>query len=180
MRRRPAGRLRAALLLVAAACTRAPTPPPGPPPEIARVAVAPPTNHTGNPLTLDQHGRVTLVLPPKHDTVPDVLGFALRSALQRHRFDVGTATGPPAPLLHVDLRRWDTDEKDWSAVTVDLTATLVEPGTARALWSASRTGWVVPTPGATSRPAAWVAAARAVADGLVANWRPAKAEPPAK
>jgi len=167
----------AAALAALAACVQPPSPLPPPPDGIGRIAVAEPVNRTGKKLDMDEHGAFALVLGPKHSTVPEVLAADLRRELAKRRFDVVAPHGT-TPTLRVELTRWEPHATDWSAVTVDLRATVVEAGMARPLWTATRTGWVVPTPDADSRPEAWVAASRTVAERLVEGWRPGK--PPAK
>jgi hypothetical protein len=174
------GRLRTlavAVLLASGACGRPLAPLPPPPTGIGRIAVEEPTNKTGNKLEMDERGALALVLGPKHTTVAEVLAADLRKVLAKQRFDVVAPRGA-APILRIELDRWEAHAVDYSMVTVDLKAKVVEPGTARELWSVSRTGWIVRTPDAGSRPEAYVAASRAVAEGLLAGWRPG--QPPAK
>ena len=165
---------RLAAVLLLCACARQPPAPPLPPGPagLRQIAVAEPVNRTGHDLRVEERGAATtLVLPSNHATVPELLGLNLRTALAKRRFDVVAPKGPP-PVLHVELGRWEPNTTDWSTVTVDLTATLVDPGSNTTLWSAARSGWVVSTSGADSQAHAFIAASRAVADALVAGWQP--------
>lgn len=159
---------------VAACARRAPIPPLPPFPDgVWQVAVAEPANRTGHELRMDDRGAVTVFLGPNRSTVPELLAADLRVAIRKRRFDVLAERGA-VPVLRVELDRWEADAADWSTVTVDLTATLVEPTGGRTLWTAARHGWVVPTPGAHARPEAFVAASRDVANALVAGWQPTR------
>jgi hypothetical protein len=167
----------AGALVTLGACGPPLSPLPPPPTGIGRIAVEEPANKTGDKLQMDERGALALVLGPKHTTVSEVLAADLRKVLAKQRFDVVAPRGA-APILRIELGRWEAYAADYSMVTVDLKAKVVEPGTARELWSASRKGWIVRTPDAGSRPEAYVAASRAVAEGLLEGWRPGK--PPAK
>jgi hypothetical protein len=167
----------AALVLSLVACTTQLAPLPPPPSGLGRIAVEEPANRTGHSLEMDDRGALALVLGPKRSTVSEILAADLRRVLAKHRFDVVAARGA-APTLRVELGRFEAYAADYSMVTVDLTAKVVEPDTKRELWSATRTGWIVRTPDAESRPQAYVAASRAVAEGLLEGWQPDK--PPAK
>jgi hypothetical protein len=176
MSRRTLGAFAVSAALLAA-CTAPLSPLPPPPPGLGRIAVEEPVNRTGEKLEMDERGALALVLGPKHSSVSQILAADLRKVLAKQRFDVVAPRGT-APTLRIELGRWEAYAADYSMVTVDLKARLVEPETKKELWSASRTGWIVRTPDAGSRPEAYVAASRAVAEGLLEGWRPGK--PPAK
>src|SRR5258705_7927891 len=124
----------AVLLGGLAGCARRPAvaPLPSPPSGLLQIAVAEPVNRTGHDLRLDDHGPVALVLGPNHSTVPELLALDLRTALATRRFNVVPVKGP-VPVLRIELRRWDPDAADYSTATVDLTASVVEPSSGRAL-----------------------------------------------
>jgi hypothetical protein len=166
-----------ALASALAACGSPLAPLPPPPTGLGRIAVEEPANKTGDKLEMDDRGALALVLGPKTSTVSEILAADLRKVLAKQRFDVVAARGA-TPTLRIELGRWEAYAADYSMVTVDLKAQVVEPDTRKELWSASRTGWIVRTPDAGSRPEAYVAASRAVAEELLEGWQPEK--PPAK
>ena len=104
-------------------------------------------------------------------TVPEALASDLRQLLVDRDFRVVANTGY-APELRVQITRWDLYSADYSSVTVDLTASLVDPKSGRELWTARRTGWPVATPDARSSLDCSASAALAVARALIDGWQP--------
>ncbi|MCW5891102.1 MAG: hypothetical protein KIT14_11205 [bacterium] len=174
-RSRPALALTAALTaVVLGACTPVAPPPPGPA-GVARIAVDTPVNQTGQELVIDDRGLLSGLLGEKRSTLPDILAGDLRKALARRGFTVVTGASGSAPALRVDLKRWEPYTADYSTVTVDLTASLVDGGDGRTLWTITRTGWQVPTDQPRSSLEASLSASQFVAQTLVENWQPAGA-----
>ena len=150
------------------ACGVAETLPP-PPSGVAAVYVAPVENKTGDALAISGDTFVGKWIGREKRSVPDVLGRELEAALRDRGFAVG---GAGASQLKVQLKRFDPDQPALQYVSVALTATLTDAaGTVR--WTGERATWVVPTSNAVSLPAAYEAAARAVARGIVDGWKPA-------
>jgi hypothetical protein len=153
------------------ACARPPSFPP-PPGGVQRVAVEQPANRTGEDLIVDGPGLLQRVLRQETASVPDILGEDLRAVLVEQGFRV-TEPDADVPVLRTEIRRWQHYAADYKTVTVEVAAALVEPGSGRELWTASGADWVVPTNDAGSRHDASRAAARAVAEALLAGWLPA-------
>lgn len=187
------------LLLLAGACAR---PAPPPPPDMVRtVAVLPPANRTGDPLLVAGTSFLEkYAFRSDRVTVPDVLASEARLQLARRGFTVvsadevegatqGRAPGSPEAAaeiasrgklaglaLYLDVRRWEPDAPTHpSFVLVGLTASLVDPATARVVWSAERRTAPVATPGEVSLGPAYVTAARKVMEELLAPLGPERA-----
>lgn len=162
------------LLLVTAllGCTRPPSFP-SPPGGLQRIAVEQPANRTCSDLVVDGPGLLQRALGQEVATVPDLLAEDLRTALTQQGFRVATPGTDDVPVLRTEILRWQHYAADYETVTVDVMASLVEPGGGRELWKASRADWVVPTYGAGSRREAAMAASAAIADALLEGWHPA-------
>ena len=152
-------------------CARPPSFP-APPGGVRRIAVEQPANRTGDDLVVDGPGLVQRLLKQDRTTVPDLLAEDLRTALTRQGFSV---TGPEedVPVLRTEIARWQHYAADYKTVTVDVVASLVEPGSGRELWKASRADWVVATYDAGSRRESAMAASAAIAEALLDGWQPA-------
>ena len=157
---------------------------------IERIAVQQPVNRTGRPLMVDEPGllgkvldekpsNVPDVLGEKSSNVPDVLGENLRAELVNRGFQVVTDGSRTSPALRTEIRRWEPYSANYSMVTVDVVATVVEPTNGRELWSTQRSGWNVPTRDARSSREASVAASAAIARALLEGWHPAGSSAPA-
>jgi len=197
---RPGRRL--LLLVLAAACAHPVASPP--PRDIPRtVAVLTPGNRTGDPLLVAGTSFLEkYALKTDRVTVPDVLASEARRQLERRGFTVvpadavesatqGRAPGSPQAAaeiasrakldglaLYLDIRRWDPDAPTQpSFIVVALTAALVDPGTARVVWSAERPAAPVPTPGEVTLGSAYVTAARKVTEELLAPLGPERPPP---
>lgn len=171
-----------------------------PPPEMPRtVVVLPPNNRTGDPLLVA--GATMLeryVTRGERVAVPDVLASEARIDLERRGLTVvpaevvDEATGrvptsvedaaalamrakPDAgAALYLEIRRWEPDAATHPAfIIVGMTASLVEPASGRVIWSATRPSKPVATPGEISAGAAYVTAARAVMEEMLAPLGPA-------
>ena len=168
---------RVASILLAAAwvgcASLAPTPPVPPPTGVARLAVSKPANLTPNTLLVSDPGPLERrLLNRERETVPDILGQDLRDVLARQGFIVVSETSSgTSPTLQTEVRRWEPYAADYSAVTVDVVATLVAPG-GRELWRVERSRWSIPTRDANSERDASAMASRRIAEDLLANWRP--------
>ena len=146
---------------------------------IERIAVQQPVNRTGRPLMVDEPGLLGKVLDEKPSNVPDVLGDDLRAELVNRGFQVVTNGSRTSPALRTEIRRWEPYSANYSMVTVDVVATVVEPTNGRELWSTQRSGWNVPTRDARSSREASVAASAAIARALLEGWHPAGSSAPA-
>jgi hypothetical protein len=162
------------MAVVLAGCVQPPPPLPPAPNGIQRISVGKPENHTGRDLTVDDPGWLGRLVDQRRSNVPDVLATELRAELARLGFKV-VDPGGSSPVLRTDIRRWEPHSADYSMVTVDVVASLVDPDSGRALWSAERSGWHVPTRDARSGPEASRAASTAIAEALVDGWKPAGA-----
>ena len=186
-------------LLLTAACSRPVAPPP---PDIVRtVAVLAPANRTGDPLLVAGASLLEkYAVKSDRITVPDVLASEARLQLERRGFTVvpadqvetathGRAPGSPQAAaeiashaklaglaLYLDVRRWEPDAPVHpSFVLVGVTASLVDPGSGRVVWSAERPTGPVPTPGEVALGPAYVTAARKVMEELLAPLGPERA-----
>jgi len=146
---------------------------------IERIAVQQPVNRTGRPLMVDEPGLLGKVLDEKPSNVPDVLGDDLRAELVNRGFQVVTDGSRSSPALRTEIRRWEPHSANYSMVSVDVVATVVEPTSGRELWSTQRSGWNVPTRDARSSREASVAASAAIARALLEGWHPAGSSAPA-
>jgi hypothetical protein len=160
----------AAVLLVGCALPR-PVVEPGPS-GLRRVVVETPVNETGSDLVVAGPDPFARLIGEQPSTVPDVLGDELRTQLERRGFRLAEGTAGDAPVLRTQIRRWEPYAADYSMVTVDIDAALVEPGSGRTLWRATRTGWNVRTYDARSRADASMIASAAAAEALLAGWQP--------
>ncbi len=82
-------------------------------------------------------------------------------------------TGTGVPTLQIELRRWEPYSVDYSSVTVDLVASLVDSGST--LWTADRSNWTVATDDADSSIESAEIGAKEVAKALLDGWEPAGA-----
>jgi hypothetical protein len=169
-------RLAIVVVLVLAGCMSPPPPLPPAPSGIQRISVQEPQNRTGLALTVDDPGWLGRLVDQRRSNVPGVLATELRAELSRRGFKV-VDPGGPAPALRTEIRRWEPYSADYSMVTVDVAASLVDPDSGRAIWSAERSGWRVPTRDARSSREASLAASTAIAEALVEDWQPAVPAP---
>jgi hypothetical protein len=163
-----------AVVLVLAACVQQLPPLPPAPTGIQRISVQQPENRTGRDLTVDDPGWLGRLVDQRRSNVPQVLATELGAELARRGFKV-VDSGGSSPVLRTEIRRWDPYSADYSMVTVDVVASVVDPESGRALWSAERSGWRVPTRDARSSREASAAASSAIAEALVDGWQPAAA-----
>lgn len=158
-----------------AGCAHAPAPLPAPPNGVRYIAVEQPVNRTGEELVVYGPGLLQRVLRQDTVTVPDLLGEDLRKVLMQQGFRTPTPGMEDAPVLRTEIGRWEHYTANYETVTVDVVASLVEPGTGRELWKTARSGWVVPTYDAGSRRDASMLASTAIAEALLEGWEPAPA-----
>lgn len=175
---------RSLLLAVVATATVAgcgPSVPPLPPAPrgVQQISVQSPANQTGAALVVDEPGMIGHYFGEQTSTVPELLASDLRKLLADRGFRVLLATTDAAPTLRTEIRRWEPYSADYSQVTVSLVASLVDPPSGRALWTAERTNWRVQTPDARNAPEASASAAREIARALIEGWQPATGTPPA-
>lgn len=160
--------LTAATAFAACAVPLAPLPPA--PQGLKAVAIARPDNATGQDLAVNEVGFLSAVLDDsKQTSVPQLLENDLRFELGDKGFAIVKA-GPGAPVFRTEIRRWSPFAADYSHVTVDISASLVEPD-GRIVWSVERTGWAVPTSGSGNEIDATIKASHKVASDLVADWQ---------
>ena len=163
----------AALVAIAlAGCARPPAPLPPPPSGVRSIAVERPVNRTGDDLVVDGPGLLQRVLRKDTATVPDVLAEELEKLLMRQGFRTPAPGTDGVPVLRTEIGRWEHYSANYETVTVDVVASLVEPGSGRELWKAARSGWVVSTDHAASRRDASLAASAAIAEALLEGWAP--------
>lgn len=162
--------------LALAGCVHAPPPVAPGPHDLRTIAVQEPTNSTGTTLVSDP-GLILEWMGAERVTVTQRLGADLRAELERRGFAVVEKGAGDTPSLRVEIRRWQPYSADYSMVQVDLTATLVEPGSDRRLWSLERTNWIVPTRDAHSALDASAMACEAIAEELLRGWDPATTAP---
>lgn len=144
---------------------------PPPPTGLKSVAIAEPRNATGEDLKVNESGLLAGFLDDRKTTsVPELLQENLRVELGRRDFRLVPPDSGVAPVLRTDVRRWQPQSATWEQVTVDLTASLVEPGTGRVLWSVDQKGWIVPTEGAHNTIDASIKASRKIAETLTEGW----------
>jgi hypothetical protein len=155
-------------------CGPALQPLPPAPTGVQRIAVQEPANRTGDKLVVTDPGWIGQLLDEKHQTVPGLLAADLRDVLAKQGFKVAAASKkdtPSMPALRTEIRRWEPYSADYSMVTVDVAASLVDES-GRELWKAERTSWNVPTRDARSSREASMAASTAIAQALVEGWKP--------
>jgi hypothetical protein len=183
-------------LLLAVACASPTAPPPRD--MVRTVAVLTPNNRTGDPLLVAGTSALEkYALRSARVTVPDVLASEARLQLESRGFRVasadevesatqGRAPGSPEAAaeiatrakleglaLYVDVRRWEPDAPVHpSFVIVGLTASLVDPATARVVWTAERRTGPVATPGEVALGPAYVTAARKVMEEVLSPLGP--------
>jgi hypothetical protein len=160
------------VLITTLLCCARPASFPPPPDGVKRIAVDQPVNRTGDDLVVDGPGLLQRVLEQETSSVPDILAEDLRTVLTQQGFRVAQP-GEDVPVLRMEIRRWQHYAADYQSVTVDVGASLVEPGSGRELWKASRADWVVSTYNAGSRREASIAASEAIAEALLEGWQPA-------
>src|SRR6266850_777719 len=125
-------RHRSALIVVAAliGCIRTAPPLPHAPRGLDRITVQQPTNKTGDALVVDDLGLLGRLTEAAPTDVPDILAADLRTALINRGVKV-IKNPPRSPALRTEIRRWEPYTADYSVVTVDLVASLVEPSTGK-------------------------------------------------
>ena len=183
------------VVLMAGGCA----PPPAPPHNLPRtVAVLPPHNETGSPLPVAGSSLLErYAFDTRPVTVPDVLASEARLQLAYRGFTVvpddvvAQATGnrPPASAeaaadiakrahldgaaLFIDLRRWNPDPPtEPRVVIVDLVVSLIDPSSARTLWTNHWSTRPVRTLGEATLGASDISAARAVMGAVLAPLGP--------
>lgn len=163
-------------LLALAACgipaltPKAPEMPP-PPTGLKAVAVDMPRNATGENLKVNEDGFLAGFLDDRKTTsVPELLQEGLRVELSKRDFRLVPPSSGVAPVLRTDIRRWQPQSSTWEQVTVDLTASLVEPDSGRVLWSVDQRGWIIPTGGSQNSVDASEKASRKIAEDLTEGW----------
>jgi len=183
------------VVLMAGGCA----PPPAPPRNLPRtVAVLPPHNETGGPLPVAGSSLLErYAFDTRPVTVPDVLASEARLQLAYRGFTVvpddvvAQATGnrPPASAeaaadiakrahldgaaLFIDLRRWNPDPPtEPRVVIVDLVVSLIDPSSARTLWTNHWSTRPVRTLGEATLGASDISAARAVMGAVLAPLGP--------
>jgi hypothetical protein len=164
-----------AVVLAAAvlgACTQPSPPTPQGPVGVLRITVATPKNDTGQDLIVDDRGLFAGLLEEKRSTVPEILKKDLQEVLTLRGFKVLTGPGPGIAEMKIDLREWEPYVADYSTVTVDLVATLVDAN-GRDLWTVTRTNWQVPVDEPRTALNASLSASLYVARGLIESWQPA-------
>ena len=175
-----------------------------PPPPLATdmVAILPPNNRTGAPLSLARTSFGDLYAAPAESvTVADMLAAEVRAQLMRHGLSVVAPNvvefaldnhTPSSPqeatelavqgklegsALYLEIQRWEPDIPTFPTfVSVALGATLIDSATGRVIWTYHRPARPVPMPGAVSQWAASQLASYKVVEELLAEWR---AEQPA-
>ena len=189
--------MRSAWCLALVTCLASCAPPPGPPlPHGAShtVAVLPPSTKTPDPLLVAGSSFLErYVTGTTRVTVADVLESEARLQLERRGFsvvdpdqvdaatqrktpgspegaaEIAATSGLPGLALYLEIRRWEPDAPTHpSFVLVGARAALVDPATREVVWENDRTVSPVGTPGEISAGAAFVAAARKVAEELLA------------
>ncbi len=162
--------LAAFIAVAAGGCVRTPVRS-APPPALRTVAIAPPINLTGDELIVEGGSLLEkYVLDTPRVTVPEILTAEARRQLAARGVTVIAADAPAgaAPVLHLELRRWQPDAPfKPTYIIVALTASLVAPDTHRVLWSAEHPSRPVSTAGAISvANADLIAAARVMSEVL--------------
>ena len=164
---------RVALLAILVGCSTPLAPLPPPPQGVREIAVSQPVNATGQELLVSNPGMLGRVIGEETATVPDALASDLRTLLADRGFRLVAGNTGDAPDLRTQITRWKLYTADYSSVTVDLTASLVDPKSGRELWTARRTAWPVQTPNARSGLESSASAARTIARALIEGWQPA-------
>jgi len=166
------------------------------------IAVLPTSNQTGRVLEVEYGGLLNLIVAARTLTVPEVLDESLRAELRARGFVVAepatvtravgetpptsvreavdlTVRCRPAPVaLFIVLEQWEPDLGPANNfVDVALEAWLIDAPRGRVIWTYRRRLQPVPTQGMPNVGEAYVAAARQLADDLVATWRPSSPNP---
>lgn len=155
----------------AAVRSEGPTSPP-PPGGILMIDVAKTVDATGGKLPTQPKGPSFEPGTVKEPTVTESLATQLRTELIEHGFEVVVRPTPGVPELRTEIRRWEPYQVDYSMVTVDVTATLVDGKTGATIWTDTRRDWNVATPGQPTPFDAALEATRKVAKDLVHGWKP--------
>jgi hypothetical protein len=159
------------LAVFVSACAAPLTALPPPPTGLKAIAIATPQNKTGGDLTVNEDGFMAGLLDDRKTvTVPALLEDDLRVELNKRDFRIVKPDAGTAPVLRTDIRRWQPQSATWSQVTVDLSATVVENGSGRTLWTMDRSGWIVPTEGSNNAIDASTKAAHRIAEDLIEGW----------
>jgi hypothetical protein len=163
------------LLLLAVAvlvgCVHPPPPLPPGPSGLQRIVVEEPVNRTGGDLVVEGPGVFERLIGENPSSVPDVLAEDLRAQLEYRGFRLDKSK-EDVPVFRTEIRRWDPYTADYATVTVDIAVALIEPGSGRTLWSATRSGWKVRTIDARSRSEAFRLASAAIAEAVFEGWQP--------
>jgi hypothetical protein len=158
---------------VLGACTQPPkAPTPDGPVGVMRITVATPKNDTGQDLVVDDRGLFAGLLEEKRSTVPEILKKDLQEVLTLRGFKVLTGPGAGIAEMKINLNKWEPYVADYSTVSVDLVATLVDAN-GRDLWTVTRTNWQVPVDEPRTALNASLSASLYVARSLIENWQPA-------
>jgi hypothetical protein len=159
------------VVVVLSACAAPLTALPPPPSGLKAIGVATPRNATGGDLKVNEDGFMAAVFDDKKTvTVPGLLEEDLRVELSKRDFRLVSPDSGTAPVLRTDVRRWQPQSATWQQVTVDLSATVVENGSGRTLWSVDRNGWIVPTEGSSNAIDASTKASHRIAEDLTEGW----------
>jgi len=152
------------VVLMAGGCA----PPPAPPHNLPRtVAVLPPHNETGGPLPVAGSSLLErYAFDTRPVTVPDVLASEAAADIAKRAHLDGAA-------LFIDLRRWNPDPPtEPRVVIVDLVVSLIDPSSARTLWTNHWSTRPVRTLGEATLGASDISAARAVMGAVLAPLGP--------
>ena len=166
--------MRRALLLAVAVlvgCVHPSPPLPPGPSGLQRVVVEEPVNRTGGDLVVEGPGLFSRLIGENPSTVPDVLAEDLRAELEYAGLPARQGQRGRVPVLRTEIRRWEPYTADYETVAVDIAVALVEPGSGRTLWSATRSGWDVRTIDARGRADASRLASAAIAAALFEDWQ---------
>lgn len=191
--------LQMAACLAGCATSQAP-----PPPDLDRhIAVLPVNNTTGDPLLIAGGGLMDRYLfHAEQLAVGDVLGAEACIRLKESGFEVTSPKVVEAALkgqtpsntnsamdlarigelrsncLYLEIRRWEADvPMHVRAITVNVTASLVDPSGRRILWQARRGPSPIPTTGDITLESAYVTAARKLVEEILAPLRPGPSPP---
>jgi hypothetical protein len=159
-----------ALILVPAACGRPSVTPP--PPDVERIAVEAPVFPGKYDPVVSGEWMLERLAGREHVTAGGVLAAEARAVLGRAGYTIVPAGSADAAVLRFEIGRWEPELPRPSFVIVSVNVRLLDAETAdRVLWSGRRQRWMVPTRGAPTVGAAHAAAARTVADELLAPLR---------
>jgi hypothetical protein len=167
-------------MLVLVGASACPRPLPPPPPHVAKVAVLPPVDRTGDGLLVA--GGSLLERYAFHSprvTVPDLLAAEAREWLRTRgvalvgaeAIENDATLGSNVATLRLDVWRWEPDSDTQPvSVLVGLEATLVDVASGRTVWRWRPPPHPIPTPGAVTLAVAHAIAARAAVAELLASW----------